>query len=145
MIRTAEPDDRSKVETLLVEAGLPIEGVAEHFASFLVAEQGGKIVGAAGMEFYGQDALLRSVVVASDAKGTGVGSLLTRRALDEARARGARTVYLLTTTADAFFPRFGFERATREEAPEPMRASREFQGACPASATFMRCALHHGQ
>src|SRR5687768_4750627 len=141
MIRTAEPGDRPSVEALLTEAGLPLEGVDEHFASFFVADEGGKIVGAAGIEWYGKDALLRSVVVASDAKGIGVGSLLTRRALDEARVHGARAVYLLTTTAEAFFPRFGFERTTREEAPERMRASREFQGACPDSATVMRCEL----
>ena len=144
MIRTAEPNDRSRVEALLIEAGLPIDGVDEHFASFLVADERGVVVGAAGIEWYGTNALLRSVVVARAAKGTGVGSLLTRRALDEARARGAHTVYLLTTTAEAFFPRFGFEPTTREEAPEDMRASREFQGACPASATVMRCELRRG-
>ena len=144
MIRVVQPNDRSSVEALLVEAGLPIDGVDEHFASFFVADEGGKIVGAAGIELYEKDALLRSVVVAHDAKGTGLGSLLTRRALDEARARGAHTVYLLTTTAEAFFPRFGFERTTREEAPPAVRASREFQGACPASATVMRCELHRG-
>ena len=141
MIRTAEPNDRPRVEALLLPAGLPIDGVDEHFASFFVAVEGGKIVGAAGIEWYGKDALLRSVVVASDAKGIGVGSLLTRRALDEARVHGARAVYLLTTTAEAFFPRFGFERTAREEAPERLRASREFQDACPATATLMRFEL----
>jgi amino-acid N-acetyltransferase len=144
MIRSAEPNDRPSVEALLIEAGLPTDGVDEHFASFLVADEGGKIRGAAGIEWYGTDALLRSVVVAHDAKGTGVGSRLTRRAIDDARARGARRLYLLTTTAEAFFPRFGFESTTREDVPEHVRVSREFQGACPASATVMRCELHRG-
>jgi amino-acid N-acetyltransferase len=138
MIRAAEPSDRQRVESLLVASGLPLDGVADHFPSFFVVDEGGKIVGVAGVELYGQYALLRSVAVATDTKGTGVGTLLTRRAIDEAHARGARAIYLLTTTAEAFFPRFGFERVARDEVPERVRASREFQGACPASATIMR-------
>jgi amino-acid N-acetyltransferase len=138
MIRAAKANDRASVDALLVAAGLPTDGVDQHFASFFVVDEGGKIMGAAGIELYGQHALLRSVVVAHDAKGTGIGSLLTRRALDEARARGAHDVYLLTTTAEAFFPRFGFEQITRESVPDQLRESREFQGACPASATVMR-------
>ena len=138
MIRAAEPSDRVNVEALLVAAGLPIDGVAEHFASFFVVDDGGQIVGVAGVELYGKHALLRSVAVAADAKGSGMGTLLTLRILDEMSARGAHAVYLLTTTAERFFPRFGFECIAREEVPDGVRASREFQGACPASATVMR-------
>jgi amino-acid N-acetyltransferase len=141
MIRAAEASDREGVERLLVDAGLPTEGVLEHFSSFFVVDDGCTIMAAAGLELYGKHALLRSVVVASGSQGGGVGTLLTRRAIDEASARGASALYLLTTTADAFFPRFGFERITREEVPEAVRASREFQGACPSSATVMRRAL----
>ena len=138
MIRAVEPKDRESVESLLLDAGLPLDGVGEHFSSFFVVDDGGKIVGAAGLELYGKSALLRSVAVARGTKGTGVGTLLTRRVIDEAYARGARAIYLLTTTAEGFFPRFGFERITREDVPEVVRVSREFQGACPASATVMR-------
>ena len=80
----------------------------------------------------------RSVVVASDAKGAGIGGALTRRVLEEARGRGASTVYLLTTTAETFFPRFGFEVAIRADVPAALQASKEFHGACPASAIVMR-------
>jgi amino-acid N-acetyltransferase len=141
MIRGAEPSDRERVESLLVASGLPLDGVVDHFSSFFVVDDGDEIVGVAGVELYGKDALLRSVAVSSHTKGTGVGTLLTRRAIDEACARGARAIYLLTTTAEQFFPRFGFERVSREEVPEGVRVSREFQGACPASATVMRRAL----
>jgi amino-acid N-acetyltransferase len=141
MIRGAEPQDRASVETLLVSAGLPIEGVEEHFHSFFVAADGGRIIGAAGLEWYGEHALLRSVVVTAAAEGAGLGSTLTRRALDEARARGASAIYLLTTTAAEFFPRFGFERASRDEVPSSVQASREFRGACPSTAVAMRLAI----
>ncbi len=141
MIRAAKPSDRADVEALLVAARLPTEGVAEHFGSFFVVEEEGRVMGAAGLEAYGPDVLLRSVVIAKEARGAGVGSRLTRRAVDEARARGARAVYLLTTTAASFFPRFGFERVARGDVPASMQASRELQGACPASAVVMRRAL----
>ena len=141
MIRAAQLHDRESVEALLTDEKLPIDGVADHFSSFFVVEAGGKIVGAAGLELYGKDALLRSVVVSRTTKGTGMGTLLTRHVIDEAFARGARSIYLLTTTAEAFFPRFGFARIAREDAPEGLRDSREFQGACPASATVMRRVL----
>jgi choline dehydrogenase-like flavoprotein len=50
----------------------------------------------------------------------------------------ADTVFLLTTTAEGFFPRFGFEQITRDEVPPSVRGSVEFQSACPASAIVMR-------
>ena len=98
MIRAAEPRDRASVESLLLEASLPIDGVEEHLASFFVVDDGGKIVGVAGIEAYGKDALLRSVVVAKDARGTGIGLLLTQRALDAARAH--RRTYRLSADGD---------------------------------------------
>jgi amino-acid N-acetyltransferase len=47
-------------------------------------------------------------------------------------------VFLLTTTAERFFPRFGFEEIARDEVPASVQASVEFQSACPASAIVMR-------
>jgi len=137
-IRRATATDRASVEALLTAAALPIDGVAEHLASFFVAEDEGRIVGAAGLEVHGDAALLRSVVVAEEATGTGLGSRLTRRVLDEAHARGARAVYLLTTTAADFFPRFGFERVARGDVPKQVHASHEFRASvCPTSAIVM--------
>ena len=55
-----------------------------------------------------------------------------------AQACGAHDLVLLTSTADAWFPRFGFERISRDAAPASLHASEEFRGACPASAVVMR-------
>jgi amino-acid N-acetyltransferase len=141
VIRGAEPRDRAGVEALLEGARLPTQGVGEHLHSFFVEDDGERLVGAVGLEIYGEDALLRSVVVAGVARGAGLGTVLTRRALDEARACGVRTVYLLTTTAEAFFPRFGFERTAREKIPEAVQASEELRGACPSTAVAMRLGM----
>ena len=96
------------------------------------------IVGAAALELYAEGALLRSVAVDPSVQGQRVGHQLTEAALDMAQQRGAQAVFLLTTTADKFFPRFGFERITREEVPLSVQDSIEFKSACPASAVVMR-------
>ena len=64
-----------------------------------------------------------------------------RAALERARELGLRELYLLTTTAAAYFPRFGFERIGREALPSSLQASEELRGACPASAAAMRIIL----
>ena len=139
--RSAAPSDRSAVEALLTREQLPLEGVAEHFDSFVLAQRGEHVVGAAGLEVHGSFGLVRSVVVAPELKGQGLGRQLTRQLLARARARGLAAVYLLTTTAPDFFAHLGFERLAREAAPAPLWASAEFQGACPASAIVMRLSL----
>ena len=124
--------------SLLAAAGLPALGVSPTLDHFLVAEKAGQVVGAVGLEFYGPDALLRSAVVSQDLRGSGLGGVLIARILAQAEARGVRGVYLLTTTAERYFPRFGFERIDRAEIPEAVRQSDEFREAFPASAVAMR-------
>jgi amino-acid N-acetyltransferase len=64
-----------------------------------------------------------------------------RAPLELARERGVRNVYLLTTTASQFFPRFGFAAIPRTELDPALAQSEELRGACPASALVMRAAL----
>ena len=94
-------------------------------------------MGVAGLEHYDDAALLRSVAVAPSARGTGVGGRLTQRALEKAALSGARVVYLLTTTAEDYFPRYGFQRTDRASVPTDVRESVEFTTACPSTATVM--------
>lgn len=66
-----------------------------------------------------------------------MGKLLVERLLETARARGVSAMYLLTTTADKYFPRFGFEPIPRDQADSRLQASEEFLGACPDAAVCM--------
>lgn len=137
-LRTATPADLPEVLSLLDHARLPTAGVAEGFSHYVVAESQGQLVGAAGLEVYGASALLRSVVVEESWRGTGVGRRLIENALDEAKQRGIADVFLLTTTAEHYFPRFGFTCVSRDSAAAELQESAEFQGACPSSAVLMR-------
>jgi amino-acid N-acetyltransferase len=137
MIRQAEPGDLPAVLALLTEANLPTQGVADHLHAFFVFDEGGRIVAAAGLEIHGDAALLRSLAVAADARGSGLGAALLRRALHEAHGRRGG-VYALTTTAEAYLSRFGFERIPRSSLPPLLFESRELRDACPSSATVMK-------
>jgi amino-acid N-acetyltransferase len=136
-IRNATNADLTAVESLLSSSDLPLDGVRENFSSFVVAEDDGKIAGAIGLEEFGAVALLRSAVVAPEHRGSGVGRRLVERLLEGAEEAGIEELYLLTTTAEQYFPRFGFTHTTRSAVPEAVKTSAEFQGACPDTAVVM--------
>jgi amino-acid N-acetyltransferase len=140
-ITRATPADSAAILSLLERAGLPTVGLLEHLASTFVARRGEKIVGTVALELYSEGALLRSVAVDQNERGTGLGKRLSECALAHARMAGVPEVYLLTTTAEDFFPKFGFERIDRADVPAAVQRSVEFTSACPASAVVMRKAL----
>jgi amino-acid N-acetyltransferase len=126
------------IRGLLESAGLPVADLDLVHQEFLVACEGGRIVGCAGAEHHGSAALLRSLAVAPEHRGKGLGDLLLRKGVDEARRRGARDLYALTTTIEPLLARRGFVRVERATVPEGIRRSREFASLCPASAACMK-------
>jgi amino-acid N-acetyltransferase len=136
-IEPARPGDLEAVLELLRRSELPTDGLASHVETTLVARRQGRVVGSAAVELYGPEALLRSVVVDAALRGAGLGHRLTEAALALARARRVTTIYLLTTTAGAFFPRFGFRTIPRAEVAPAVRSSVEFTRACPDTALVM--------
>ncbi len=134
-------NDLAEIVSLLKQSALPIAGIERHIETTVVARDNGKIAGCAAVEVYGTAALLRSVAVTPDRRGEGLGQRLTAAALELARKRGVRNIYLLTTTASHFFPRFGFAAIPRSELDPALAQSEELRGACPASALVMRASL----
>ncbi len=140
-VRAARPEDLALVLALLEAERLPVEGVAESFADFIVVERGGTIIAAAGLEVVANDCLLRSLVVAPSTRGLGLGQLLVTTLLDRARQLRLDSIWLLTETAATYFSRLGFEARPRDEAPTGLRQTAEFRHCCPASATAMSRAV----
>jgi len=136
-IRNATSADLSSVESLLSGSDLPLDGVRDNFSNFVVAEDEGLVAGAIGFEQFGSVGLLRSAVVAPAHRGSGIGQRLVRQLLARAEEAGVEDLYLLTTTAERYFPRFGFTLTTRSAVPSAVKASAEFQGACPDTAIVM--------
>lgn len=141
VIRAAAERDLVEIERLLASNSLPVDGVEDALPGFMVAEESGRVIGAIGVEHCGAYGLLRSAIVDAGARNTGVGGQLVERAIDTARSNGIQRLYLLTTTAENYFPRFGFDVANREQAPASIRETTEFTTACPASATMMKLDL----
>src|SRR3954469_5762408 len=135
--RNANQSDLPSISKLLKANDLPVDGVEENLASFVVAEDEENLVGAIGLELFDSAALLRSAVVAAHRRGTGVGQRLVEQILEMAERAGVDEVYLLTTTAEDYFPRFGFHRTTRAAVPASVKTSAEFRGACPDTAIVM--------
>jgi amino-acid N-acetyltransferase len=137
-IERARDDDGDAVCALLEQNQLPTAGLREHLSTTLIARHGRRVVGSAALEMYADGALLRSVAVSPDLRHLGLGRELTQAALRLAEELRVPAVFLLTTTAETYFPRFGFERITRAEVPATVLSSVEFTSACPATAVVMR-------
>jgi len=134
--------DKEAIRSLLQSAKLPIESLDKDTTTFYIAEEKSQIVGIAGYEFYGADALLRSVVVRPDIQRRGLGSQIVDFMINEARERKIRDIVLLTETARDFFLKKGFDLIERSIIDnEDMKRSSEFAYACPKSAVCMRIRL----
>lgn len=123
---------------LLKSASLPTSDLSdEDMKEFFYAGPATAPIGIVGLQFYGSDALLRSLVVSPAHRAQGLGQELVERAEQHARARGVATVYLLTTTAEHFFRSRGYVVTPRDSAPPAIRSTPEFAGLCPASSAFL--------
>ena len=133
--------DLPDLQAFLSAAQLPTAGIESSQGGFLLVEDAGQLVAVTGMEIHGHVGLLRSVAVAPQYRSRGIAGQLVQQALEFAERLGLTDVYLLTTTAQNYFPRFGFQSIARADAPAPLQASAEFQGGCPDSATLMHLLL----
>ncbi|SRR6266536_242456 len=150
-IRHASLADLPAIEQLLTDADLPTAGVEEILRAdagdFFVAEaetldqRERLLVGVAGLEVCCDNALLRSVAVRPEWRRHAVGRDLVRRIVSEAESRGLHALYLLTTTAEHYFPRFGFEPIERRDVAPEIAETVEFKSACPSSAVAMKKSL----
>ncbi|MEB2286567.1 MAG: GNAT family N-acetyltransferase [Anaerolineae bacterium] len=117
IIRQPHADEVEAILALFardVAAGLmlprPADEMRQQLDRWLVAEQGGQMVGCVSLVYYnGTLAEVRSLAVHPDHRGNGVASQLVTAVVAMARARGLRRVLTLTRAAH-LFERLGFER-----------------------------------
>jgi amino-acid N-acetyltransferase len=139
-IRMADEADLSEIQSLLRTNDLPVEDISRALIEgFLVAEDAsGSVIGIGGLEQLGSSVLLRSLAVAPEARGIRIARALVARLEDNVRSCGQPDVWLLTTTAERFFERAGYERVSREDVPGEVRLCRQFAALCPSTASCMR-------
>ena len=135
------PADLRRLADWLEGEGLPSGDLGEPGVRLFAFRDGDTAIGYAGLEVYGADALLRSVVVDPARRRSGAGRPVVEATLAEARRLGATRVFLLTNTAKAYFERLGFVSIDRASAPETILSTRQAAGLCPSSAPLMVKAL----
>lgn len=121
----------------LADAGLPTSDLAEADRRFFRFEDAAGIIGYGGIEGDGPDRLLRSLVVKPERRGAGLGAAILGAIEQAATDEGVAALYLLTSTAEPFFRRHGYEAAERAAAPDAIAGSSEFRMLCPASAALL--------
>ena len=132
--------DLQVARKLLSGSKLPIDGL--HQAEFWSVRDGmGAVIGVAGLETWGKQGLVRSVVVEERYRRSGIGKALVERVLQEASGKGLVELYLITETAPRFFETFGFVSIERQEVKGRVLDSVEFREACPQTAPVMRLCL----
>jgi amino-acid N-acetyltransferase len=138
-IRSATPDDWGPIRSLLLEAGLPTEDLAPSaYAQFRIYQEGSRIKGTVALERLDPaTAMLRSLVVGRDDQGNGIGKALVEDVERLARSTWVDHVFLLTTSADRFFAKLGYQRIERDSVPDEVKAHEQFRSLCPASAVIM--------
>lgn len=94
-----------------------IESIYEHLQCFVVATDGGKIVGTASLHILEQDlAEIRSLTVHAEYNGRGIGKRLVETIIAETKALGIHTLLSLTYQ-EAFFKKCGFKVIDKSDLP----------------------------
>ncbi|WP_374495283.1 arsenic resistance N-acetyltransferase ArsN2 [Zoogloea sp.] len=123
---------------VLTGCNLPVADISvsspPQFFGFRVA---GSVVAVVGLEQFQSVGLLRSLAVSPGHRGRGLARELVRFVESFALSRGVESLFLLTTTAEAFFVPLGYGPASRQEAPQAIQATPQFSGLCPSSSAFL--------
>lgn len=136
-IKPVEGDYYQELLHLLEQNKLPSSDI-EGKQLFVLLDEGNKVVGTGGLEYFNGHALLRSIAVEESHRGKGLGKLITAELEKIARKNGSKDLYLLTTTAENFFQSQGFQIVERNNVPEEVKKSSEFTSVCPDTAIAMK-------
>jgi len=139
-LREAEDGDFPDIRSLLTANDLPISGVDTDSGNFFVAVKSGLIMGAIGTEQQESAALLRSFVVHSEYRKSGIGRALMAKSIQSLKTGKIKAIYLLTNTAEQYFQQYGFIKIDRSEVPPELLANSALGTSCPASSACMKLA-----
>jgi amino-acid N-acetyltransferase len=116
-------------------------GISSSLKSFILAKSAKRIIGAVGVEIYDGLGYLRRLVVQPEFRGKGIGGGLCSRAVAHAHLRNVNELFLLTTTAQRFFAKLGFQKVDRRFVPAPIKSSDDYRTLCPVTTVCMKMDL----
>ncbi len=136
IIRESVKSDLKKANVILASHGLPL--VEQKQGSFWVAEELGEVIAVGGIQLENQIGLVRSIAVHNGYQAKGIGKAIYDTIEKHALGKQILRLFLLTTTAEQFFLRQGYEAIERGLAPIPITTTDQFAGLCPESAVLMQ-------
>ena len=126
--RPARPDDVEQISRLsapFVEEGLliarPTAELAEKTQEFVVACEGDRLVGCAGMAPAGRSLVVYNLCIADDWQGRGIGRHLVGVAANIGREQGYYSLLALTRCGGEWFGKLGFSKVPVSETRQEWR------------------------
>lgn len=124
MIRKANIEDPPAIAAMInhyaskeLMLARPLHEVYEHLRDFWVCEKSGGVAGCAALHISWQDlGEIRSLAVAEQHQGKGIGTHLVEACVREARELGLEKLFVLTYETE-FFAGFGFRKCAKKELP----------------------------
>ncbi len=93
-----------------------MEEIYETLRDFFVCVLDGRVIGCGALHFWGDLAEVRSLAVAKEFKGQGVGRMIVEALVEDARRYHVREIFALTFQP-GFFEKMGFKRTDKERFP----------------------------
>ncbi len=129
MIRKARIADITQIQKLInafamQDLMLPrsLNELYENIRDFWVAEERGRVIGCSGLHIsWDELAEIKSLAVAENRQGKGIGIGLATACLSEAAELGAKKVFALTYKPD-FFKKLGFKKVSHAKLPHKIWA-----------------------
>ena len=138
MIKKMNTREIPYARKLLKDNGLPFSDIENESIQLFSIAQENQNIGIIGFEKCGKSGLLRSFVIEEQYRSKGIGAQVLSDFEKLVSELEISDLYLLTTTADKFFARNGFEVFDRNAVPQLIANTTEFDSICPASAVCMR-------
>lgn len=128
-LRTATKDDRPAIRKFLRAHGLRTSGIGlkKHPERFLIAlDAADAIIGVTSLSLHDDGALIGSLVVSRGWRKINLGRMLLDRLYERMAAAALRDVFVVTTTAEAYFLKLGYAEIGAELVPAGVGAARVF-------------------
>lgn len=130
-----------QVKCLLEKTNLLFVDIGEENVKVFGIIEEDTVIACGAIEPFDDFGLIRSVAVDPCYQNQGVGDQMVALVEGEAKAMGIHYLFLLTTTASAYFLKKGYDEISRTGVPAMVREAQQFKSLCPASAICMVKAL----
>ncbi len=121
-IRRAWQEDRDRVDGILAAAGMGALARSHPLANILVAERGGRLVGAVALEVEGLAGLVAGLAVdAAETDAERIRAELMHGLIARALELSLRRLYAVADGREDLFRSFGFEVVEAERVPSALR------------------------